>query len=99
MLLRPTDALPWSHTIPMGLESRATIGLFDGVIFGIQAAGKLWLNQTLLCLCLLVKLADADLDMYRTCVTYKGRNEKNKVSMMKKGGKKKKQVASAFDHK
>lgn len=69
MLLRPTDALPWSHSIPMGLETRATIGLFDGVIFGIQAAGKLLLKQTLLCLCLQVKLADAHLAMYRTCVT------------------------------
>lgn len=34
--------------------------------------GEVRLNQALLCLCLLVKLADADLAMYRTCV-YIGR--------------------------
>lgn len=35
--------------------------------------GEVWLNQALLCLCLLVKLADADLAMYRTCAYIQAR--------------------------
>lgn len=51
----------------MGLGSTATIGLFDGVIFGIQAVGRYDLPSPAV-LVSLVKLADADLAMYRTGV-------------------------------
>lgn len=54
----------------MGLGSTATIGLFDGVIFGIQAVGRYDLRSPAV-LVSLVKLADADLAMYRLVYTYK----------------------------
>lgn len=62
--MRPRDALLWKHTIPMGLGSTATIGLFDGVIFGIQAVGRDDLPSPAV-LVSLVKLANEDLAMYR----------------------------------
>lgn len=63
--MRPRDALLWTHTIPMGLGSTATIGLLDGVIFGIQAVGRDDLPSPAV-LVSLVKLANEDLAMYRT---------------------------------
>lgn len=77
MLLRPRDALLWTHTIPMGLGSTATVGLFDGVIFGIQAAGRYDLPSPAV-LVSLAKLADADLAMYRTGVYIQVRKRKRK---------------------
>lgn len=68
MLLRPRDALLWTHTIPMGLGPTATTGLFDGVIFGIQAVGRYDLPSPAV-LVSLEKLAKEDLAMYRTGVS------------------------------
>lgn len=52
--------------------------------------GEVWLNQALLCLCILVKLADAGLAVYHTCVYIQARMWKRKSQRWQKTGKKSK---------